>query len=192
MNTCFCEILCFFSLSAQKFTFTHSLLEQTHLEGIRSTFAGRITGIHKLYVSRGGDVDFHSSANTALPTDGTNATQVTYTHTTKPGNFSFSWFYIKTNGTVEFTKILNFLVVSTSDVRVSETIADEYSLNKLWSVVQAENIAGNALDTCVAAKCFRLFFQVKINIQLECVVTYSRKNINVTKNILFMKLPENS
>ena len=63
-------------------------------------------------------MDFHSSANTALPTDGTNATQVTYTHATKPGNFAFSWFYVKTDGTVEFTKIVNPLLLEASDVKV--------------------------------------------------------------------------
>ena len=85
---------------------------ETHLHGANSTFAGLITGVAELYVEDATDIEFHSTAYTALIENGT------YYNVKEPGNFAWDNFIVKKGGTVGFLKITDVMHMWNSETRV--------------------------------------------------------------------------
>ena len=75
------------------------LPSEVHLYGTRSIFKGMITGVEKLFISYGAEVDVYSSAQTALMENRA------YIFISKPGNLSIAEVTVKQGGNLEFRKI---------------------------------------------------------------------------------------
>lgn len=75
------------------------LPSEVHLYGTRSVFKGMITGIEKLFVSYGANVDVYSTTQTALMENRE------YIVISKPGNLSIAEVTVKMGGNLEFRKI---------------------------------------------------------------------------------------
>jgi hypothetical protein len=82
------------------------------LHGADSTFAGLITGVADLYVEDATDIEFHSTANTALIENGT------YFNVKDEGNFAWDTFTVKKGGIVGFLKITKAMHIWNSETRV--------------------------------------------------------------------------
>ena len=85
---------------------------ETHLHGADSTFAGLITGVADLYVEDATDIEFHSTAYTALVENGT------YYNVKEPGNFAWDTLTVKKGGTVGFLKITEAMHIWNSETKV--------------------------------------------------------------------------
>ena len=85
---------------------------ETHLHGANSTFAGLITGVADLYVEDATDIEFHSTAYTALVENGT------YFNVKDEGNFAWDTFTVKKGGIVGFLKITKAMHIWNSETRV--------------------------------------------------------------------------
>lgn len=85
---------------------------ETHLHGADSTFAGLITGVANLFVEDATDIEFHSTAYTALVENGT------YYNVKEEGNFAWDTFTVKNGGTIGFLKITKAMHIWNSETRV--------------------------------------------------------------------------
>ena len=79
------------------------LPSEFHVHGTRTVIEGRITGVHRLYVSAGAVIDFTSTTQTALVENST------YVFLSEPGNLSFADVVVKREGDVEFRRVTDFL-----------------------------------------------------------------------------------
>ena len=83
-----------------------------HVHGTRTVIEGRITGVHRLYVSRGAEMDFMSTTQTALMEN------KTYISISEPGNLSFAEVVVKKQGDVEFRRVTEFLRLTCNELVV--------------------------------------------------------------------------
>ena len=76
------------------------LPSEVHLYGTRSTFKGMISGIERLFISYGANVDVYSTAQTALMDN------QAYVFISEPGNLSIAELTVKRGGNLELRKVL--------------------------------------------------------------------------------------
>ena len=85
---------------------------ETHIQGINSTLAGRITGVEHLFIEDKAVIEFFSTAQTALIKDGI------YADITEPGNFTFGTFKVKAGSHVYFTNMTELIYLQVSEFHV--------------------------------------------------------------------------
>ena len=88
------------------------LPSEFHVHGTRTIIEGRFTGVHRLYVSRGAEIDFTSTTQTAL------IENKTYVFISEPGNLSFSEVVVKKLGDVEFRRVTELLRLTCNELVV--------------------------------------------------------------------------
>ena len=80
-----------------------TLPSEFHVHGTRTVIEGRITGVHRLYVSSGANIVFTSTTQTGLIENST------YVFLSEPGNLSFADVVVKREGVVMFRRVTEFL-----------------------------------------------------------------------------------
>ena len=88
------------------------LPSEVHLHGMRTTLAGLMTGVHDLFIEDEAEVEFHSTAHTALVENGV------YTRVTPQGNFSFDTLTVKKGGRAGFLKITDLMFIGSDEFKV--------------------------------------------------------------------------
>ncbi len=86
---------------------------EVHVHGTNSTFAGQMTGLLLLYIEDKADVEYLSTANTAL------VHNEVYFRKTDPGTLEFDEFHVKRGGVAGFLKIVDEpITLITSEFKV--------------------------------------------------------------------------
>lgn len=113
------------------------LPSEFHMHGTNSTLAGKITGVHELFIEAASMIQFMSTANTALLENGT------YFRITAPGNFAFDSIIVKQGGLVLFKKITSLMKVECSELKVMHQgvlFMNDAELYSTYAWVESEGI----------------------------------------------------
>ena len=110
---------------------------EVHIHGTNSTLGGLITGVKHLFIEDEANVEFLSTAHTALQENGT------YVRITAAGHFSFDTFTVKQGGLAGFRKITHVMHLQTSEFKVKyqgNLYMNEADIHSAYAWIESEGV----------------------------------------------------